>query len=246
MSMGIAVAPPRISRPVLVVTGMAREMRLAAGPGSIVVGSGGNPARLRESLAALGNAGCRAVLSFGIAGGLDPALRPGDVIVGTLVGFEDTGWPSHPNWADGLIGRLSAAWTRPVLAKIAGSDSVVLDVIAKRRIREETGAAALDMESHVAAAHAADHGLPFAALRVVCDPAERALPPLAATALRQDGGVDFPVVLKALAREPGQLAAMLRLAGDARAAFASLRRCRYLLGIGRGFPDFGELLGDVA
>ena len=32
------------------------------------------------------------------------------------------------------------------------------------------------MESHVAAAFAAEHGLPFAALRVISDAADRALP----------------------------------------------------------------------
>jgi hopanoid-associated phosphorylase len=233
-------------RPLLIVTGMAREMRLAAGPSSVVLGSGGNPAKLRDALAVLGGGGCRQVLSFGIAGGLDPALRPGDVVVGSAVRGGHELWPADRDFANRLAENLSAGGLQPVLAEIAGSDSVILDENAKQRLRHETGAAAVDMESHVAAAHAAAYGLRFAALRVVCDPAHRALPPLAATALRPDGGLDLPAVLGSLARHPGQLSATLRLARDARAAFASLSRCRDLLGIGRGFPDLGEFFGDVA
>lgn len=237
---------PASAVPVLVVTGMAKEMRLAAGPDSVVLGSGGDPRRLRQLLAERGAPGCRAVLSFGIAGSLDPALAPGDVVISTGVVAGDDLWAAHPPMADLLADSLAAGGLRPVRAAIAGAELVVMDAAAKRRIRSATGAAAVDMESHVAADYAARAGLPFVALRVICDPAARALPPLALTALRADGTVDLVAVLNGLARRPVQLAAMLRVASDARAAFAALGRCRDLLGIGRGFPDFGELLSDVA
>ncbi len=42
----------------------------------------------------------------------------------------------------------------------------------KAALHSETGAAAVDMESHIAAAYAAEAGLPFAALRVISDPAQ--------------------------------------------------------------------------
>jgi hopanoid-associated phosphorylase len=231
---------------ILVITGMAAEMRLATGPGSIVVGSAGDPDRLRLGLAERGAAHFRAVLSFGLAGGLDPALRPGDVVVATETIADEGRWPADRPLAVRLMERLAAGGLRPVMAAIAGSDLVVANERTKSEIHRASGAAAVDMESHVAAAYAAAAGVPFAALRVVCDPAARSLPPLAAQALRADGGIDFQGVLRSLARQPGQLPALLRLAADARAAFAALRRCRDLLGIGRGFPDFRELLGDVA
>lgn len=238
--------PPSGSLPVLVVTGMSREMRLAVGPDSVVLGSGGDPLRLRRMLSARVDGGCRGVLSFGLAGGLDPALRPGDVVLSTGVIAGGHLWPAHRPITARLAARLAEGGLRPALRAIAGSDLVVADTETKGRIHEDTGAAAVDMESHVAAAYSGSRGLPFAALRVVCDPAALALPQLALKALRQDGVVDLKELLKSLARDPRQLAAMLRLAGDARAAFAALRRCRDLLGIGRGFPDLREFLGDVA
>ena len=70
----------------LVITGLAQESKIAAGPGvSHVVCSGSDPERLRGRLTRLDPTGLRAVISFGIAGGLDPSLHPGDVVVATAV-----------------------------------------------------------------------------------------------------------------------------------------------------------------
>ena len=75
--------------PVLVVTGMAAEARLVAAPGVTTMMAGGNPIRLRSLLRARAQPNCRAVISIGIAGGLDPSLVPGDVIVATGVAAPD-------------------------------------------------------------------------------------------------------------------------------------------------------------
>jgi hypothetical protein len=91
------------------------------------------------------------------------------------------------------------------------------------------------MESHIGAAYAARNNLPFAAVRVISDPAERALPPLAKRALKPDGRVDFAAVLAGLARAPSELTTLLRAGGDAGRAFAGLRRCRRLLDFGLCF-----------
>jgi len=47
---------------------------------------------------------------------------------------------------------------------------------AKRALYLKTGALAVDMESHIVAGVAAAHGLPVAAIRVITDPALRAVP----------------------------------------------------------------------
>ena len=66
----------------LVITGLAKESRIAAGPGvSHVICSGSDPGRLRAHLSGLDPTGLRAVISFGIAGGLDPSLGPGSLIL---------------------------------------------------------------------------------------------------------------------------------------------------------------------
>ena len=61
------------------------------------------------------------------------------------------------------------------------------------------------MESHIAAAYAAKAGLPFAALRVIADPASRALPALAKSAIKPNGDIDLRKILRGVARNPRTL-----------------------------------------
>ncbi|CAA2139636.1 phosphorylase [Methylobacterium bullatum] len=223
--------------PILAVTGLSKEARLAAGPGIEAVGAGGSPARLRALLDARVTAGCRAVVSFGIAGGLDPSLLPGDVVIATgIVG--DTGRrETDVVLRDAIHSALSRLDLTTLSADLAGVDAAVVSVTAKAELHARTGAAAVDMESHVAADFAARHGIPFAAIRVVCDPAERALPAFVTTALKPNGDPDILAVLTALGRNPTHLPALIRLARDSGKAFAALSRCRATLGPGLGLPD---------
>lgn len=123
-----------------------------------------------------------------------------------------------------------AAGGRPFSPDIAGVDSPLADAAGKAAFFTATGAAAVDMESAIVARAAQRHGLPFAILRVIADPAHRPLPSAALVAMRSDGEVDLAAVLGALAREPGQLPALVRLGLDSRKAFAALVHARALLG----------------
>ena len=242
--MTLHVSPERL--PVLMVTGLAKEMRLAEGPGLVAIASGGDTGRLRRDLSERHVPGCRAVLSFGIAGGLDPSLSAGDVVVATGIIAGGHRWPTHPALADQFAATLLAGGIRSKRADIAGVDAPLLTADDKAATRLATGAAAVDMESHVACEFAARHGLVCAALCIICDPAARSMPAMVANALRPDGEVDPFAVLADLVRKPQQLISLPRLATEARTSFRALGRCRDLLGIGRGFPDLVELLGDVA
>src|SRR5207253_5301629 len=114
---------------------------------------------------------------------------------------------------------------------LAGVEEVVVGRACKAALRSETGAAAVDMESHIAAAYAADAGLPFAALRVISDPASRALPALARAAIKPNGDIDLRKILRGLARNPTTLRALVSTGLDFNRALRSLRGCRgFLLG----------------
>jgi hypothetical protein len=119
---------------------------------------------------------------------------------------------------------------------IAGVDYAVASPDAKRRMHAETGAATVDMESHLVARLAATHGLSFTAVRVVIDPAHRAIPDAALAGMRPDGGTSITAVMRELIAGPSQLSGLLRLAYDGYAARRALLRVRRLLG-----PDFGRL-----
>jgi adenosylhomocysteine nucleosidase len=101
---------------------------------------------------------------------------------------------------------------------------------AKRALHSMTGALAVDMESHIVADTAAQHGLPMAAVRVICDPVARGLPEMAFRAVRADGTTNVVTLLQSIVRQPNHIPAMIRVALDARAARATLSRCSRLLG----------------
>jgi adenosylhomocysteine nucleosidase len=219
---------------VLAVTGLASEARIAAGPGIEVVCSGSDPARLRLLLGALAPTRYRAVISFGISGALDPALRPGAIIIATEIKSATAAWPVSSVLTRLLAKRLNRLADVVTCASLAGVDAPVMEAAGKAELRATTGAAAVDMESHVAASFGAAAGLPICAVRVVSDPAGVSLPAVAANALKPDGRIDLAAVLVRVAGNPRQIPLLIRAGRDASVAFAALRRVRGLLEVGLG------------
>jgi hopanoid-associated phosphorylase len=226
--------------PVVAVTCLSFEARIATGPGVIVLC--GDAPRLAPAIEAAIARGSSGIISFGIAGGLDPDLAPGNWVVAAKVVSDFGRFPTDRTWSKRLLAALPSA----IHADIAGVDRPVVHSSTKHRLRAATQTVAVDMESHIAARVAAAHGLPFAACRVIIDPAQRTLPPAALVGLRPDGTPDAGAVLRSLVRHPGQFFALLRTALDARAAHAALFGGRRQLGPGLGFPNFGEFHLDVA
>lgn len=230
--------------PILAVTGLRAEARIAAGSGVVTVAGGGDPARLALLLQAALQRGARAVISFGIAGGLEPGLRPGTVLIARAIHDGPDRVSADAAWIERLAARLPEAR----LGDLVGVDAAVAGAGDKSELRRRTGAAAVDMESHVAARLAALHGVPFAALRVVADPAERTLPPAALVGMRPDGTADLGAVLRSLGRRPRQLAALIRTGLDARAAMMALTASRALLApvfdLGTAGRPAAELRGE--
>jgi adenosylhomocysteine nucleosidase len=226
---------------VLVACGLALEARIAGGPGVRSVVGGVDSRRLAVELERALSSGASGIISFGIAGGIAPGLRAGSCIIArgvhTAAGYRacDAAWTSH------LAGRLCNA----VVADLAGSDRPVADAAAKRALHAATSALAVDTESHVAAEVAAAHALPFAAFRVVADPATRSLPEAALIGLDGEGAIDLAALLRSLVRTPSQLPLLVRTAIDAQATFAALRRGRRRLGVRFGC-DLRALDLDVA
>jgi adenosylhomocysteine nucleosidase len=223
---------------VIVVTGLASEARIADGAGVRTIAGAGNSTALRSALEAALSAATRGILSFGIAGGLDDRLPPATWLVGSAVVAAAHRWPCDLEWTRNLAARLPGS----SIVDIAGVDDVVADAAAKRELHSSTGASAVDTESHIVAAVAAANHIPFAVFRVVVDDARSDLPPVATVAIDRDGSINGGAVLRSLARQPSQLPALVRMALNARAAFAALSRGRGLLGAGVACPHLGELL----
>lgn len=223
-----------MSRPfVLAVSGMAFEARLASGSGVIALFGQGSALAARLAAAVTGD--CRGVISYGIAGGLDPHLHPGTIVVPSSVFTRRASWKTDAVWSRQLIGRLDNAVNSPLLA----TDVQLTSSVDKCDCFRRSGAVAVDMESHVAARCAAEAGLPFVALRAIADPAWRSLPSSASRALTSDGSIDFPGIFGSLARQPSEILALFRLAMDAAAARRALVDARRRLGPAFGLLDLG-------
>jgi adenosylhomocysteine nucleosidase len=214
-------------------TSLALEGRIATGAGIFVICSQGE--RLAAALESAVARGACGIISFGVAGGLVPGQAPGDWVVATGVIAAQRFSPTDPAWSRSLRERLPNA----VHADNLGMDDVAADPERKQLLYAETGAVAIDMESHIAAKVAAACRIPCAASRVIIDPAGRTLPPAALVGLRSDGAPDVEALFRSVLQQPSRLPALLRIVLDAKIAGAALRRGRRTLGAGLGFPSFG-------
>ncbi len=176
---------------------------------------GGDAAGAAAAAERLMAQGVDALLSFGLAGGLDPALKPGALVIPAWVLDGAERWPTDPT--------LSARFG-PAHGALQGGGDVLTTAAAKRRLHLETGALAVDLESAALARAAARHGLPFAVLRAICDPAARDLPPAAQIALDAQGRIGMWRVVRSVLTRPGQIGGLLALARDAGAARRALDR----------------------
>ena len=161
--------------------------------------------------------GAEALVSFGLAGGLAPDLAPGTVFSADRVVSDAAAWrlPAVGAVAAPVDGRVGTLY---------GAAAPLLTPADKRAVAARTGACAVDMESTHVLAAAHRHGLPALVLRVVADPAERALPRLAAVAARPDGRLDPWATAAALLRYPGDWPLVAASARDTARARAGLRR----------------------
>jgi adenosylhomocysteine nucleosidase len=222
-------------RPIIAVTCLSFEAQVAAGPGvSVLFGAA---QRYVDKLEAAVEAGGSGIISIGIAGGLAPGLAPGDWVIASGVVADGLRIPTDRSWSERLLEALPSA----VYADISGVDAPVVARSDKRALHQSTGTVAVDMESHIAAKIAARHGVPFAACRVIIDPAERTLPPAALVGMRADGRPDVFAVLRSVCRQPRQVFALLRVVADARAARTALFRGRRCLGENLSFPGHAGL-----
>jgi len=190
--------------------------------GSLLSVSGVGAAAAARGAGALIAAGAGALASFGLAGGVDPALETGAIFLPSEVtaphGAVIT---TARGWRERLADALAAH--RPVAhGRLLTSVTAIGTVAQKAAAFRDTGAAAVDMESLAVAQVASAHQLPFIAVRVIVDAAGDVLPPAVSAAADSAGHLELWRLIGALVRSPAQLAALLRLACCYRTASRSL------------------------
>jgi len=196
------------------VVGLTAEKALFKGTPFLGGVGGGTPEGAADVSRLLIEEGAAALVSFGLAGGLNPALAPGAVLVPDRVVEGGNAYQCDP----ALVAWLGGA----TMGTMLGGAKIAVTAAEKASLFAAFGADAIDLESGAVARVALAHGLPFGVLRAVADPAERNLPPAALIALNQAGQIGFLRVLASVFRNPGQIPALLALAKDAAAARRAL------------------------
>ena len=113
-----------------------------------------------------------------------------------------------------------------VSGAILGLDRMLSSPQEKAGAFAQTGALAVDMESHHVARAAAERGLPFLAVRAISDQANEALPPIMAGFVDEYGQTRMSAVLAALILRRVTLAQLLQAGRASRRAHQALLRCR--------------------
>ncbi|HEY6455682.1 MAG TPA: hypothetical protein VIY90_10435 [Steroidobacteraceae bacterium] len=191
--------------------------------GSLLTISGMGPQAAARAALALVGAGARSLLSFGLAGALDPGLPAGAILFPVAVTDET-----------GAVHRTCDAWRERLAARAgAGAEchggtllSLAQPLVtrsAKSEAWGRTHACAVDMESFAIGAVAMQERIDFAVARVVVDTAMDSLPRSVTRATDARGEVHYPRLVSGLLRSPGDMLALLRLARRYRMAMRTLR-----------------------
>lgn len=236
-----------------VVAALAGEARALAAtaekaPRILLRTSGVGAAAATEAAEELIRAGAEALLSWGVAGALDPTLTTGTICVPAMI-LDARGASAarllEPGAGGTSLERLerfepSVGWRAGVLAALAaqnaplegarlsegallsGTCEALATAVAKRAAHRGTGAMAIDMESGAVARVALKASLPFMALRVIVDAADDEIPGTVVRASRA-GRVRIGRLLGGLLAAPGDLDGLLRLARRYRLATRRLR-----------------------
>jgi nucleoside phosphorylase len=240
-ALGLLVALPAEGRALLGRFGWRRvggrrtlRTRLPDGSALLCVCSGVGAPRALSAARWLVDEGATALAVLGVSGGLDPALKPGDMIVAETVlenrNAEPQGsWRTDAAGAELLHTALSAEGLTATRGAVLSGDRATLTKERKISLYKESGALCVDMESAAVARAASEKKIPLFVLRAVCDPADQSVPRDLFEVLDEEGDVRPSLLLPRIARNPYLVFELIRTGRAYFAALNSLRRASQAL-----------------
>ncbi len=187
--------------------------------------AGASSERARQVAADLIAGGAETLVSFGLCAGLDPGLRPGDLVLAEqVIQDPERRLPVDHGRRKALRKRLESVGLIPLGGALLGSARPIASARDKGLLYETSGARSVDMESLGVALAAESAGAPFLVVRAVADPVERDLPRAALTASGADGRLRVPTTIAALCLRPWEIPMILALAREARLGLMTLKR----------------------
>jgi len=178
--------------------------------------------------------GVTALGCFGVSGGLNPLLKTGDVVFADVVLGEqhDVGslvWKKDGGHSDETFKCIAAKDLSVQWGPIISVQKQVLDAAGKRALFDGTKALAVDMETAAVARAANESGLPFFAVRIICDPVNISVPEALFRCVDERGNPRFFYLLKRIIQKPSFIMHLLRMKRNFDTALASAPHVRHCL-----------------
>ena len=210
-----------------VVTALPQErawLAGAVGDADLVVELSGIGTRAASKAAwRLVKRGATCLASWGSAAGLDPSCVAGTVVLPRTVVLPGEGaYDTDRAWHRRLIERLENHVPLST-GLLIHSVELLQTPAAKRQLFRQEGAVAADMESGAVARLAAEHELPFVAIRVVLDAAGTSLPRAIAASTDEEGRLLSGALCRRALCSPEDWPRFVRLALSYRVAGRAMR-----------------------
>ena len=192
----------------------------------LVAYSGAGAVNATNAAQLLVEKGVTQLVSWGCAGALSEALKPGDLV------FADKLRDVNGSLVDGfyvssslhdVIKKCLPKNTSVYTGMLIESRDIVSLSAIKKQLYASTGAIAVDMESVAIAKVAKQHQLSFLALRVIVDPASMDLPQAINQSLNAEGVIEMPKLLSFIAKHPFEILGLFLLGRYFNAAKKTLR-----------------------
>jgi len=172
--------------------------------------------------------GAKALMSLGVAGGLRPELKTGDLIIADRI-MEERDDEEYDQWELKLLFTKlaqTALFTNGIRAgkgSIVSVKEPVSSSEGKRKLYRKSHALVSDMESGSIARTAEEADVPILALRVVIDPFQRKVDRDLTACLDRSGRISLPMLMKNLRRRPSLFPHLLMMTRDMAIALRALR-----------------------
>ena len=197
--------------------------------GAAVACAAARPQKARWLTRELVKNGATHLMSFGIAGGLEPGLPIGALVIGTQIMSTDGSWMCDDAW----VTRLSRQLPEAHCGAVWGSETLIPTAQDKLTLYKKSRCMIVDMESQCAAQIAAEAKLPLVVIRAVCDGSDMDVPPVVMVAIAEDGTINILRAIMQILRHPGQIPDLAHVVRGTSRAHAALKRCAPLLTIDR-------------
>lgn len=189
----------------------------------VIAYSGTGPENARLAAELLIHQGAKQLISWGCAAALDAALQPGNLALATqLIDANQALLTTNNDWLSFTQQKLQQHLTIQS-GGLAESKTLVASCSEKSRLRERTGAIAVDMESVAVAKVAKHYQMPFLAIRAIADPADMDLPKAISASLNTQGDVELSKLLLFILSHPVEIPGLIKLGLHFQAAKNTLK-----------------------